>query len=240
VHIFPALDLIGGSVVRLYQGDYEKKEVFGNDPLTFAARFAALGAGFLHLVDLDGAKSGEPKHLGILRSIKQSFPGLYVEFGGGVRGDGALERCLEAGADCVILGTAALKDRPFTTRALGRYGERIAVGVDARNGKAAAEGWTEDTDLDAVQLCRELYALGAGRIIYTDIAKDGAGRGTNLEVYKVLSEIQGLKVTASGGIGSYGEIRTLREMGLYAAILGKALLSGAIDLARAIREGNGA
>ena len=238
MRIFPAIDLMEGRVVRLYQGDYQKSETYGEDPAAFAAQFAAAGAGCLHLVDLDGAKSGEPKNFAAARAVA-SVPGLFVEFGGGMRDEASVERCFAAGIGRVILGTAALRDPAFTRRMLARYGEGIAIGVDARDGCVAVEGWLQTSEVDSFAFCREMRACGATTIIYTDIARDGAGRGTNMEAYRRLAEIEGLHIMASGGVSTLEEIAELRRMGLYGVILGRALYTGALDLAAALRVGRG-
>lgn len=234
MHIFPAIDMMGGRVVRLFQGDYGKSETYGDDPLEFAQIFKSAGAAHLHLVDLDGAKAGGMRNFEDARRITRET-GLFCELGGGIRDEQTVEKCLEAGVGRVILGTAALRDPAFTRRMAQRYPERIAVGVDARDGKVAVEGWLETSDTDSLDFCVEMRDSGVRYIIYTDISRDGAQRGTNLEIYEKLAEIDGLNITASGGVGSLADIAALRDMGIYAAILGKALYAGAIDLAAAIQ-----
>lgn len=233
--IFPAIDLLNGQAVRLYQGDYAKKQVFGDDPAAFAAGFAEEGATCLHLVDLDGAKAGSMRNFDTVGAIATAAPQLFTELGGGIRDEETAERCFAAGVGRVILGTAALKDPAFTRRMLRQYGGRIAIGVDARDGRVATEGWLDTSDVDSFAFCREMRALGAEYIIYTDIARDGAGQGANLAVYQKLSAIGGLNITASGGVSSLEDIAALRDMGLYAAILGKALYTGTVQLAQAIQ-----
>lgn len=237
MEIFPAIDVIDGKVVRLFQGDYEKKQVFGGDPAAQAKKFYDDGARFLHLVDLDGAKEGKPCNFDAVRAIAAVVPEMSIEFGGGIRDELSVERCFSAGISRVILGTAALRDRAFTERMVRRYGEKIAIGVDARNGKVAVEGWLDTSDVDSVEFCREMVVIGVRYIIYTDISRDGVERGANLAIYKMLSQIDGVSITASGGVSSLGDIKALREMGLYAAIIGKALYTGGIDIKEAIRIG---
>ncbi len=233
MRIFPAIDLSGGRVVRLYQGDYDKMTVYGDDPVETAHGFMAAGADCLHAVDLDAAKSGGSDNF---RSVRElcGIPGLFVEVGGGIRSRARIEDCLECGAGRVILGTAAVRDFDFTARMAAEYGDKIAVGVDARNGRVAVSGWTEESDIDGIDFCRRLRDAGVKTVIYTDISRDGAEKGANIELYKRLAELDDLAVTASGGIGSIAEIRRLRQLGVAAAVLGKALYTGRIDLAEAI------
>ena len=234
MRIFPAIDLSGGRVVRLYQGDYARMTVYGEDPAAAAAGFRRAGADALHVVDLDGAKSGGTDNFDSVRSLC-AVPGLFVEVGGGIRNEERICRYLELGAGRVILGTAAVRDFDFTARMAAKYGERIAVGVDARSGFVSIAGWTEDSALDGLDFCRRLRDAGVKAVIYTDIARDGAERGANLAVYRALTALDGLAVTASGGISSLEELRALREMGAAAAILGKALYTGRIELSAALR-----
>lgn len=235
--IFPAIDMIDGKVVRLFQGDYEKKQVFGDDPAAYAKRFYDDGARFLHLVDLDGAKEGKPRNFDTVEAIAKAVPDMLIELGGGIRDEATVERCFAAGISRVILGTAALRDKAFTETMVRKYAERIAVGVDARNQKVAVEGWLDTSDIDSVDFCKEMGAIGVRYIIYTDISRDGAERGANLAIYEKLSEIAGVNFTASGGVSSLDDVKNLRDMGLYAAILGKALYTGAVDLKEAIETG---
>ena len=236
--IFPAIDLIDGQAVRLYQGDYAQKQVFGDDPAAFASSFVEQGAAYLHLVDLDGAKQGKPVNSETVRRIA-SIEGLFVELGGGIRTREAVAQCFENGVGRVIFGTSAMKDPAFTQEMVSAYGEAIAVGVDARDGKVAVEGWLQTTVVDSYDFCREMMNIGVKTIIYTDIARDGAQQGANLAVYERLAALKGLSVTASGGVSSLEDVRALREMGLYAAILGKALYTGTLDLQEAIATANG-
>ncbi|MCL2539776.1 MAG: 1-(5-phosphoribosyl)-5-[(5-phosphoribosylamino)methylideneamino]imidazole-4-carboxamide isomerase [Oscillospiraceae bacterium] len=233
--IIPAIDLIDGKAVRLYQGDYKKSRIFGDDPAAFAKRFYDGGAKWLHLVDLDGARSANQKNLKSVQRIITAVPTTDVELGGGIRDEDAVTRCFALGVSRVILGTAALKDREFTARMVKAHGEKLAVGVDARDGRVATEGWTEGSDADSIEFCKQMRDLGVRHIIYTDISKDGAGKGTNLPVYRRLTqEIKGVCITASGGISSLDEIKALRDMGVYASILGSALYTGAVELEKAI------
>jgi phosphoribosylformimino-5-aminoimidazole carboxamide ribotide isomerase len=232
--IFPAIDILGGKAVRLFQGDYSKSRVFGDDPSAFAVAFARAGASHLHLVDLDGAREGAPRNLEAVRAVRAAAPGLFIELGGGIRGEADIELCFGAGVNRVIIGTSALRDPEFTRRALLSYGDAAAIGVDARDGRVAVSGWLETSDTDSIDFCRRMLDCGARHIIYTDISRDGASAGPNLEVYRRLSEIEGLCVTASGGISSPGDIAALGGLGLYAAIIGTAIYTGAVDLAAAV------
>ena len=229
MQIYPAIDLRGGQVVRLYQGDYEKMTVYGNDPARQAAAFAAQGAEYLHVVDLDGAKDGTLANFASIQSIARQS-GLYIEVGGGIRTEERIKQYLDLGVGRCILGTIAVKNFDFTARMAGVYGDRIAVGVDARDGYVAVNGWKELSDERGVDFCRRLYAAGVGTVIYTDISRDGAEKGTNLELYRELAKIEGLRVTASGGVSSLEELKELRAIGTHAAILGKALYTGRLNL----------
>ena len=229
MQIFPAIDLSGGQVVRLYQGDYDKMTVYGQDPCAVARDFLAAGAKYLHVVDLDGARDGTPANFASITAIAKQG-GLYIEVGGGIRTEERIRRYLDLGVGRCILGTIAVKDFDFTARMAQTYGDRIAVGVDARDGYVAVNGWKELSRERGVDFCRRLYDAGVGTVIYTDISRDGAEQGTNLELYRQLAEIKGLKITASGGVSSLEELRQLKAAGTHAAILGKALYTGRLDL----------
>ncbi|MGI6737231.1 MAG: 1-(5-phosphoribosyl)-5-[(5-phosphoribosylamino)methylideneamino]imidazole-4-carboxamide isomerase [Anaerovoracaceae bacterium] len=231
--IFPAIDLRGGRAVRLYQGDYDRETVYSDDPVDVARGFAEAGAVCLHLVDLDGARDGRLANFDTIRAITEAVD-LFVEVGGGIRDEERLRRYLDVGVGRVILGTIAVRDRAFLERMAERYGERIAVGVDARDGRVAVSGWKELTDLDSREFCRYLAGLGIGAVIYTDIARDGSLQGTNMDVYRQLAGIPGLTVTASGGISRLDELEQLNGL-VDAAILGKALYSGTLDLRDCLR-----
>ena len=231
--IFPAIDLSEGCVVRLFQGDYGKKKVYDDDPAAAAKSFALMGAKRLHVVDLDGAKAGAPKNAAAVESIAKT--GLFVQVGGGIRNMARAEAYLSAGAGRIILGTAAVKDPDFLKAALSAFGGRVAVGVDAKKGRVALSGWLEQTDIDAVDFCRKLRDTGVQTVIYTDIEKDGGLGGTNLKAYETLLGITGLNVIASGGISSEDEVEALARMGVYGAIIGKALYEGRLDLTRVLK-----
>lgn len=231
--IFPAIDILGGNAVRLFQGDYAQKQVFGTNPAAFAQKFMQDCATHLHLVDLDGAKEGEPCNFGIVKDIAAEG-NLFIELGGGIRTEEVIEDCLNANISRVILGTAALNDTMFTKKMAKKYPGKIAVGVDARDGFVAIEGWLKTSQTNSIDFCKEMLSIGIEYVIYTDISRDGAQHGANLAVYEQLAGIQGLNITASGGVSSLGDITALRDMGLYAAILGKALYTGNINLKDAI------
>ena len=231
--IFPAIDLYGGKAVRLYKGDYAQMTVYSDDPLSVARDFRRAGASHVHLVDLEGAKDGTTPNLDVVRAIATETD-LFCEIGGGIRNMETVVAYLSAGVDRVILGTAAVTDEAFLRAAVGRFGERIAVGVDIKDGKVAIKGWLETADLDAFTFCEKLQSIGVKTAICTDISKDGAMMGTNHELYRALSERFDLDIVASGGVSSVDDVKRLAAQGLYGAIIGKAYYTGAIDLAEAI------
>lgn len=235
MQIFPAIDLRGGQVVRLYQGDYDRETVYGADPCAQARAFLDAGARYLHVVDLDGARDGTTANFDSIAALAKQG-GLYIEAGGGVRTEERICRYLDLGVSRCILGTIAVKDFEFTARMAQKYGDQIAVGVDARDGYVAVNGWKELSREKGVDFCRRLRDAGVKAVIYTDISRDGAGRGTNLELYEELAQLQGLEITASGGVSSLEELRRLERMGVRAAILGRALYDGRLDLRTVIQE----
>ena len=235
MQIFPAIDLSGGQVVRLYQGDYEKMTVYGADPCAVARDFMAAGAKYLHVVDLDGAKDGTLANFESIAALAKQG-GLYIEVGGGIRTEERIQKYLDLGVGRCILGTIAVKDFDFTARMAQKYGDKIAVGVDAREGYVAVSGWLETSREKGVDFCRRLRDAGVKTVIYTDISRDGAEQGTNLALYRELAEINGLNITASGGVSSIEELKELRTIGTHAAILGKALYTGRLDLREVIKE----
>ena len=235
MQIFPAIDLRGGQVVRLYQGDYDRETVYAADPCAVARSFLAAGAKYLHVVDLDGARDGMLANFETVAAIVKQG-GLYIEVGGGIRTEDRIRRYLDLGVGRCILGTIAVKDFAFTERMARTYGDRIAVGVDARDGYVAVSGWKELSAERGVDFCRRLRDAGVKTVIYTDISRDGAEAGTNLDLYRELSEIQGLDITASGGVSSIEELKELQRIGTRAAILGKALYTGRLDLKTVIAE----
>lgn len=231
--IFPAIDLYGGNAVRLYKGDYDQMTVYDTDPVAVARRFAAAGATHVHLVDLEGAKDGTTPHLDLICRIKAET-GLFCEVGGGIRSREVIDRYLQAGVDRVILGTAAVSDPDLLNAAVAAYGNRVAVGVDIKDGNVAVKGWRETANLDAFTFCKHLQDVGVGAIICTDISKDGAMQGANADLYRQLSQALTVPLVASGGVSSMEDIHRLKALNLYGAIVGKAYYVGAIDLKEAI------
>lgn len=233
MELFPAIDLIDGCAVRLVKGDYAQKTIYSEHPEEVAASFAAAGAKYLHVVDLDGAKDGGTPNLETIRSIVQKS-GLLVEVGGGIRSEEAIRTYLDAGVFRVILGTAAVQDPVFLQNMVEKYGEKIAVGVDIRDGMVAIKGWTELSEKSCFAFCEELEKMGVKTIICTDISKDGLLSGTNLELYRQLAKRFAVDIVASGGVTSLEDVQKLQEMGLHGAILGKALYTGKLDLKKAV------
>ena len=231
--IFPAIDLYEGEAVRLYKGDYAQKTVYHKDPLAVAKDFKKQGATHIHLVDLEGAKTGETPNFETVCRIKNES-GLFCEIGGGIRTMDVIDRYLSNGLDRVILGTAAVTNEGFVQRAVERHGEKIAVGIDIKDGFVAIKGWTEKSESDAFSFCEKMQKLGVSTLICTDISKDGAMNGTNRELYRDLSEKFSIDITASGGVSSMDDVSALRKLDLYGAIIGKAYYAGAISLREAI------
>ena len=233
MYIYPAIDLYGGKAVRLYKGDYAQMTVYSEDPVTVARDFAAAGAKHIHLVDLEGAKNGKPANLNVIRKIVTET-GLFAEVGGGIRDMETVESYLSIGVSRVILGTAAVTDPAFLQSALEKYGEKIAVGVDLKDGFVAIKGWTETSDLTAEGFFEKMQNFGVKTIICTDISRDGAMKGTNRELYRELSEKFQIDLIASGGVSSLEDVKALAAMKLHGAIIGKAYYIGAVDLKEAV------
>ena len=233
--VIPAVDVLGGRAVRLLRGDYDRVTETRGDPVALARAWAAAGARLIHVVDLDGARAGERVNGAVIERLCRAVT-VPVEVGGGLRTAEAVAAVLEGGAARAVLGTAALKDRRLLREVLQTWGERIVVGIDAREGYVATEGWREDSDMPASELAREVVALGARHIIYTDIARDGALEGPNLVALCQMIEAAGVPVIASGGVGTLDDLRRLRDAGAAGAIVGRALYNGAIDLPDAIAE----
>ena len=231
--LFPAIDLFEGKAVRLYKGDYGQMTVYSEHPEEIAADFAACGATHIHLVDLEGARSGETPNLETVLKIRESS-GLFCEIGGGIRSMEIVDRYLGAGLDRVILGTAAVADEGFLRAAVEKYGAKIATGADIRDGYVAVKGWTEQSGVTMDAFFEKMERIGVATVICTDISRDGAMRGTNREMYRMLSQKYSLQITASGGVSTMEDVRQLREMNLYGAIIGKAYYTGDIDLKKAI------
>lgn len=233
MNIIPAIDLICGQAVRLMKGDYNKVTVYSNDPTEVAKRFQEQGAKFLHIVDLDGAKEGSTANFDTIRSIVANTE-LSVEVGGGIRNMETVGKYVELGVDRVIIGTAAVTDPEFLAEAVKQYPDNIAVGIDIKDGMVAIKGWLEVCALSCFDFCQKVQDLGVKTIICTDISKDGMMAGTNRELYRELSDRFDLNIIASGGVSSMEDIEVLSKMNLYGAIVGKAIYTGAIDLAEAI------
>lgn len=231
--LFPAIDLYDKKVVRLYKGKYDEMTVYSENPTEIALDFADQGATHIHIVDLEGAKSGETPNMESIISIKERSH-LFCEVGGGIRSIETIEKYVKAGIDRIIIGTAAVKDEAFLLSAINKYSEKIAVGVDVRDGYVSVNGWTESTDVSINSFCSKLQAIGVNTIICTDISKDGAMSGTNMDMYKNLSGQYQMNIIASGGISSINDIIKLNQMGIYGAIIGKAYYTGAINLKEAL------
>jgi phosphoribosylformimino-5-aminoimidazole carboxamide ribotide isomerase len=233
MRIFPAIDLYGGKAVRLYKGDYAQMTVYSDNPVAVAKEFEKQGAKYIHVVDLEGAEKGKPAHLALVESIVKETQ-LFLEIGGGIRSMETVDAYLSKGANRVILGTAAVTDEAFLKEALAKYGEKIAVGADIADGQIAIRGWKEKSAYTADSFFQKMQMLGVKTVICTDISKDGAMRGTNLELYRKLSEKYAVDIVASGGVSSIADVKALTEMNVYGAIIGKAYYIGAIDLKEAI------
>lgn len=236
--VFPAIDLYEGKVVRLFKGDYKQMTVYDENPLRVAMGFRECGAENLHVVDLEGARDGTTPNIDVIKRLA-SESGLFLEVGGGIRSPETIARYQQAGVGRTILGTAAVQNMAFTEQAVQKFGSLIAVGVDIRDGFVATHGWTEESGIKYLDFCKRLEQAGVGVIICTDISRDGALSGTNTELYRELKEKTKLKVIASGGVSSEEDITALCGMGLYGAILGKALYTGALDLGRALEIAGG-
>lgn len=231
--ILPAIDLLGRKAVRLLKGDYNQVTVYSDSPFEVARKFKSLGAMHIHMVDLDGAKYGTTPNMDIVAEVAENT-GLFVEIGGGIRSMDTVKKYIDAGVSRVILGTAAICDEAFLKEAVRTYGEKIAVGADVKDGKIAVKGWLEQSDVTLDEFFLKMQNLGVKNIICTDISRDGAMRGTNLELYRELSAKYSLDITASGGVSSIEDVKELRKMNLYGAIIGKAYYTGAVDLKEAI------
>ena len=233
MNIIPAIDLLGGCAVRLQKGDYDKVTVYSKDPLEVAKSFERVGAKYLHIVDLDGAKDGTTANFETVKRIVDNTS-LSVEIGGGVRDMDRVDKYLSLGADRVIIGTAAVTDPDFLSDAVKRHGDKIAVGVDIKDGMVAIKGWREVSDVSCDKMFASLENIGVDCIICTDISKDGMMSGTNIGLYRELSEKYSIKLIASGGVSTMNDISTLKDMKVFGAIVGKAIYTGAIELSEAL------
>lgn len=231
--IFPAIDLYDNKAVRLYKGNYDQMTVYSENPLELAKNFAAQGAEYLHLVDLAGAKDGTTPHLPLVSRIAQET-NLFTEIGGGIRSMETVRRYLDAGVDRVILGTAAVEKPDFTREAVEAYGEKIAIGIDVKDGFVAVKGWLQKSQVSCEEMFEKMQALGVKTVICTDISRDGAMQGTNRVLYGALQEKYNMNIVASGGVSTLEDVKALRALGLYGAIIGKAYYIGAIDLQEAM------
>ncbi len=231
--IFPAIDLYEKKAVRLFKGDYENMTVYSENPIEIAQDFVNAGATHIHVVDLEGAKDGTTPNISVVRQIAAETD-LFIEIGGGIRDMDTVDAYLSSGVSRVILGTAAVNDREFLTAAVKKYGDKIAVGADVKDGYIAIKGWLESSALTLDDFLQEMEKIGVKYIICTDISKDGAMRGTNLELYSQLSQKYSMNITASGGVSTLDDVKKLNEMNLYGAIIGKAYYIGAIDLKDAL------
>ena len=233
--ILPAIDIKDGLCVRLYQGDYTKITTYDTDPVQAALRWQEAGAKWLHVVDLDGAALGHPVNIDVIKRLRAAT-NVHIEVGGGMRSLAHIEQVLDLGVDRIILGTVALTDRALLEVALARWNERIVVGLDARNGWVAIAGWRETSRVQATSLAAELCAVGIQRLIYTDIARDGALNGPNLDALREMQHAASCPIIASGGVSSLADLQSLASLGVEGAIVGKAIYTGDIDLALAIQE----
>ncbi len=231
--IFPAIDLYDQKAVRLFKGDYNQMTIYSENPIEIARDFEANGATHIHMVDLEGAKSGETPNLNRVTEVVRNTD-LFVEIGGGIRTMEVIDKYIEVGVDRVILGTAAVKNEKLVKSACEKYGEKIAVGVDIKDGFVAIKGWTEKSEYDCFEFCEKMQGLGVKTLICTDISKDGAMQGTNHGLYQELSEKFDIRIVASGGVSSIEDVKKLRRLDLYGAIIGKAYYTGAISLKEAI------
>ena len=233
--ILPAIDIKDGQCVRLYHGDYAQVSTYDADPVKVAQRWQSAGASWLHVVDLDGAAVGRPVNIEVIRKMRDKTS-LHIELGGGMRSLKHIGQMLDAGIDRVILGTVAITDRALLEEALARWGERIAVGLDARNGQVAISGWRETSQVQATSLATELGEIGVQRFIYTDITRDGALKGPNLDALREIQQVISCSLIASGGVSSIDDLRSIAALGIEGAIVGKALYTGDVDLATVIQE----
>ena len=231
--IFPAIDLYEGRAVRLFKGNYDEMTVYSENPSEIAEDFVRSGATHIHVVDLEGAKTGETLNINIISGIAKNH-GLFTEVGGGIRSMEVIDKYVSNGVIRVILGTAAVTEKGFVEKAVSKYGDKIAIGVDIKDGYVAIRGWTEKSEIAAMDFCSRMQSIGVDNIICTDISRDGAMKGTNHELYRELAQRFSLKVTASGGVSSIDDVKKLSELGIYGAIIGKAYYTGAISLKEAI------
>ncbi|HLR64762.1 MAG TPA: 1-(5-phosphoribosyl)-5-[(5-phosphoribosylamino)methylideneamino]imidazole-4-carboxamide isomerase [Pseudogracilibacillus sp.] len=233
--IFPAIDILDGNCVRLIQGDYNQERIYGDSPVDMAKKWESLGAEYIHIVDLNGAKSGDSVNKAVISDIAQNVS-VPVQVGGGIRSLEVIEAYINSGVSRVIIGTAAITDKAFLQKSVETYGDKIAVSVDARDGYVATDGWTDTSDVKAIDLVKELETLGVSTIVYTDIAKDGMLQGPNLEEQEAIHQATRMDVIASGGVTTVDDVANLRELDLYGVIIGKALYDGKLDFRDVVEE----
>lgn len=238
MYIFPAIDLYEKKAVRLLRGEYDKMTVYSDEPDKLAKEFEKAGASFVHIVDLEGAKDGTCPNMDIIKKIVEGTS-LFVEVGGGIRSEKTAKAYLDSGVDRVILGTAAVKDEELLINLVRKYGEKIAVGADIKDGFVSIKGWTENSEYTLFAFLEKMQKIGVKTVIVTDISKDGAMSGTNRQMYKEISEKYSIDIVASGGVSSIEDVCALSDMGMYAAIIGKAYYTGAIDLREAVIKAEG-
>ena len=236
MYIYPAIDLYEKKAVRLYKGNYSEMTVYSNEPEQIALDFKEKGATHIHVVDLEGAKSGTTPNFETVCKIKKAG-GLFLEIGGGIRSMDVIDKYISAGVDRVILGTAAVTEEGFVEKAVGKYGDKIAVGIDIKDGYVAIKGWTEKSELLAFDFAEQMQKIGVKTLICTDISKDGAMQGTNHDLYRELSERFDMQIIASGGVSSIDDVRRLAKLDIHGAIIGKAYYTGAIDVREAVEVG---
>ena len=236
MHILPAIDLRGGNVVRLLRGDYSKEKIYSDSPLAVAKDFENKGAKWLHMVDLDGALSGGNENLEKVTEIINNTS-LCVEIGGGIRDMASVEKYISVGAARVIIGTAAVQNPEFLREAVLKHGEKIAVGIDIKGDKVATHGWTVTSDINYMDFCKKIQDMGVKTVICTDISKDGAMQGTNRALYSRLCKEFDMNFIASGGISTLDDLKAVKAAGVWGAILGKAIYTGAISLCEALEVG---
>ncbi|MDY0406817.1 1-(5-phosphoribosyl)-5-[(5-phosphoribosylamino)methylideneamino]imidazole-4-carboxamide isomerase [Virgibacillus sp. 179-BFC.A HS] len=227
--IFPAIDIRNGNCVRLTQGDYNQEKIYSDSPITMAEKWASLGASWIHIVDLDGAKTGLSKNAEVIKQIAKNSS-VPVQVGGGIRSINVVRDYLDSGVSRVIIGTAAINDREFLREAVVAYGEKIAVSIDARNGFVATDGWTDTSEIKALDLLEQLADIGVKTVVYTDILKDGMLKGPNFAELDAVNQAANVQVIASGGVSTIADIEKLSAMNMYGTIVGKALYDGKLSL----------
>jgi phosphoribosylformimino-5-aminoimidazole carboxamide ribotide isomerase len=232
--IFPAIDIKDNKCVRLFQGDFNKINIYSNDPFDMAVKWKSEGASFLHLVDLDGARNEEVINKKSIEKISKNI-GIPVQISGGVRSEEKVKNLIDIGVERVIVGTIAVENKELLKKLVSKYKEKIVVSIDAKNGKVALRGWEVVSDVDSIDLCKELEEIGVKTIVYTDISKDGMLEGPNFEIYKLLSERTSLNIIASGGISSIDDIKKLKNMNIYGVITGKALYDNKMEFKEALK-----